>query len=219
MNQNTVLRRCQELAGEPGEWTSDNLSGFLHRFRPKGNGLTELYEGVPFGSEIVKRLKAVMKIDGSDSGLSLSVNNAIPVDEAKALSIARKFINNMRKLGKELGEEELTDLFPTTLDLVPRGGDLKKCRDNSVTGDALFLLCQIVDEALMGAANHDSAAAVMSEAIYTLVYDFPLVYYIQWPIYADCFRTKDPFQPCFDMWRRRMKWRIIKGGDIEVFFP
>lgn len=136
-----------------------------------------------------------------------------------ALAIIKKFFTKLRKLGAELGEQEMVDLFPTSLKLSARRGQLKKYRDNSRTNDAVRLICDIMDSALMASANGESPATVMKEAIYTLVYDFPLLYYTQWPIYADCFKTKDPFQPWFDMWQRKVKWRFSNGGEVEVFLP
>lgn len=219
MNQTALLKRCQAIAEEPGDWTEDDLAGFFHRYRPSGSGLEKLYADVPRGDEIVKRLKAVLSVDGTDEGLSLSVNKPLPVEPAKAVSIVKKFFTNMRRWGNELAEDDLTDAFPANADFVARPGEIGKYRDNKATHEALCVLCDLTEGALSDAAGPKMAGVIMTEAVYTLVYDFPLTYYIQWPNYAKGFQAKDPFRPHFDMWHHKVKWRLVARKRVEVFSP
>ena len=111
MNRNQLLQRCCKIAGESGTWETDDLSLFFDRFRPNGNGLDEVYAGVEHGDAIVSRIKAVMKMDGTDKGMALECRKPKPIDGAKAISLAMKAVTNIKKLADELDEDELAGMF------------------------------------------------------------------------------------------------------------
>ena len=213
MNRNQLLQRCCKIAGESGTWETDDLSQFFHRFRPNGSGLDEVYAGVEHGDAVVKRIKAVMKMDGTDKGMALECRKPKPVDDAKAISLAKKAVTNVKKLADELDDDELAGMF-TPSDYELKSGQLSRYRQNSLTDDRICVMCEVVDDIFI---SSDAVAAVMFEAVYTLVHSFPLTYYIQWPIVAGDYTTKDPFKPFFDLWCRKVQWRFTKSNTVEVF--
>ena len=215
MNQKELLKRCCKYAGDSGTWDTDDLTQFFHRFRPSGAALNEIYDGVEYGDAVTKRIKAVMNMDGTENGMAVECRNPKPTDDAKALLLAKQAISNIKKLADELGDDELAEMFAPS-DFQIKSGQLSKYRENNVTHERFCIMCEVVDGIMFAS---ESAGAVMFEAAYTLVYNFPLAYYIQWPIYAADFKAKDPFKPFFDMWCQKVKWRFNKGDVVEVFTP
>jgi hypothetical protein len=215
MKQEQLLKRCCEHAGGSGTWTTDDLNGFFHQFRPAGKDLAKIYDGVEHGDGVTKRIKAAMKIDGTTKGSMLAVNNPTAVDDNKALALVKKLLTNVRKLAGELGDDELAEMFAAS-DFVMKSGERNKYRQNNLTLEPHNIMCEVADGIMFGS---DSTAAVMFEAVYTLVHNFPLAYYIQWPIYASEFKTKDPFKPFYDLWVRNVEWRFIKGQVVEIYTP
>ena len=215
MNKEELLKRCCKFAGESGTWETDDLEQFFHRFRPTGDGLGEIYDGVEHGDAVTQRIKAVMRMDGADTGMAVECRNPKPTDDAKALSLAKKAISNINKLAGELGDEELEEMFrPAGFEM--KSGQLSKYRQNNLTHDRFCVMCEVADGIMF---DSKAAGAVMFEAAYTLAHNFPLAYNIQWPIYAADFKTKDPFKPFFDMWCQKVEWRFNKDNHVEVFTP
>ncbi|MEO0819454.1 MAG: hypothetical protein AAF074_03415 [Pseudomonadota bacterium] len=215
MNKRQLLQRCCKIAGGSGVWETDDLSQFYHRFRPNGNGLEEVFVGVDHGNAIVSRIKAVMKMDGTDKGMALECRAPKPIDDARAIALAKKAVANVKQLATELDEEELSEMFKAS-EFELRSGQLSKYRQNSVTDERVSVMCDVVDDIMIGS---DAAAAAMFEAAYTLAHDFPIAYYIQWPAVASEFKTEDPFKPFFDLWCHKIKWRFNKSNTVEVFTP
>jgi hypothetical protein len=156
-----------------------------------------------------------MRADGTDRGQSVQCRISRPVDEAKALSLVKKAISKIKNLAAELGDDELEELF-TAADYHSRPGKLSQYRQNELTNERLFIMCGAVDEIMI---DSKAAGAVMFEAAYTLAHSYPLAYYIQWPLVAAEFMTKDPFKPFFDLWHRKVAWRFTKGNSVEVYTP
>ena len=215
MNKKQLLQRCCRIAGGSGVWATDDLSQFYHRFRPNGEGLEEVFDSVEHGTAIVNRIKAVMKMDGTDKGMALECRAPKPIDDAKAITLAKKAVANVKQLAIELDDEEISTMF-TAREFQIKSGQLSKYRQNSVTDERVCIMCEAVDDIMI---RSDAAAAVMFEAAYTLAHDFPLAYYIQWPAVASDFNTEDPFKPFFDLWCHKVKWRFNKTNTVEVFTP
>jgi hypothetical protein len=213
----SILERCRDLLDLKKAPAGDELQGFLGRFRPKGEGLDELFDGIDGGAEIAKRIKAVMKADGTDAGLSLSVNKPVATTDDKAQALVKQFFGKVNQLARELDDDEVAELFPKSPKITLKKNVYKKFRENKRTNQAFEYLFTMTDE--IAIAEGDTTAADMHDAIYTLVYDFGLCNYIKWPDYANAVKTKDPFKPYFDLWRRNIRWRLISKDEVEVFLP
>lgn len=218
MNQTVLFKRCQQIAGAQQKLNRVGLAGFLNRFRPTGRGLSKLYQDVPHGPEIVQRIKAVMKIDGTNSGPHLRVNDPLQVTPSQALAIVEKFHRNMRQWGEEIEDEDVGRFFTTELKINIKQSRRKTFPVSSQMNMAMWSLQGSTYYAIEDCASSSTSAAVMYDAVISLCHDTLLMHYVQWPAFAHCFKTKDPFQPWFDMWRRRITWRLEKGNVVNVFY-
>jgi len=216
--EDALLERCRKYAGADGRWTSQDVAGFFHRFRPDGKGLSEIYSGVGFGDEISKRLTAAMKVDGTTKGPTLSANNRMPVNARQAVALVKVLCGKIRKLAREFDDEELAERFVANR-FVVRAGERRKYARNDYTAESIEMLC---DSAFSVVYDTWATANVLDTGIYRLfsVSRFsPLAFYVQWPVCADRFQTVDPFKPFFDLWRRGVEWRLTDGKVAEVFTP
>jgi hypothetical protein len=152
----------------------------------------------------------------------------VPVDGKKTTALVRKLLNNVQRLAKEVGDDELAEAFVAG-DVVVRTGQRKKFRRNRVTDERTEMLHDVAHSILY---ESTATVTVMWWAVQTLVHDYSsgkrldlsssvswLPYYIQWPTCASRYRTKEPFKPFFDLWARDVAWRFAKGKVAEVFTP
>jgi hypothetical protein len=216
--EDALLERCRKYAGASGRWTSKDIAGFFHRFRPDGQGLAEIYSGVEHGEEISKRLIAAMKVDGTTKGSTLSANNLIPINEKQAVALVKLLCAKIRKLSQEIDDDELAERF-VAKQFVIHAGKQRKITQNDYTAEGIEMLC---DTAFSLVYESCATASVLDSGIYSLFARgvlSPLAFYIQWPVCADRFQTVDPFKPFFDLWRRGVAWRLTDDKVAEVFTP
>jgi hypothetical protein len=210
-----LLDRCREYAGASGRWKKEDLAGFFQRFRPDGKGLSDIYSGLEHGQELSKRLIAVMKVDGTTKGSTLSANKLIDVDPRRAQALVKRFCKNMQRLARERDHEEMAARFAVSRFIVC-AGRRKRFASNDRTREAIEMACDLAFDIVY---ESPATAFVLGEAVYTLVGFTPLAFYLQWPICADQVRSVDPFKPWFELWRRGVEWRFISANEVEIFTP
>ncbi len=211
-----LLERCRAYAGAKKErWTEKDVAGFFQRFRPRGEGLSEIYAGVEHGDQIVERLVAAMEVDGTTEGSTLSANNLVPVTGDEAMALAQRFCENVRELAVELSNEELAERF-TAGKFVLRAGARDRYELNDLTDEAIEMLWDTMYDVFYESA---SPASVLNTGVRALVGGRLLPFYIQWPVCSGRVQISDPLAPLFEMWRRGVAWRIVENRVVEVFTP
>lgn len=212
-----LLDRCRKHLGltKKKKLTDDDIAGLFQQFRPSGDGLEKIYAGVEHGQEIARRLAAAMQVDGTTEGSTLSANKQQPVSDNEAIAIVKSFCENVHKLALEMDHGELAERFKTSK-FVLRAGQRKNYKLNPATDDAIEMLWDALYDVFYESC---SPAVVLSGAVKKVVGQRILPFYVEWPLCADRFQTSDPLAPIFQMWQRRLAWRLAGDGVVEVFTP
>jgi hypothetical protein len=212
-----LLDRCRKQIGVKNKkkLTDDDIAELFQRFRPCGDGLEEIYAGVEHGQQIAPRLAAAMQVDGTTKGSTLSANNRLPVCDNEAIALVKSYCENVHELAKEMNDRELAERFKTS-EYVLCAGERDSYKLNQATDEAIEILWAALYDVF---SEYLSPAGVLSGGVKKLVGQRLLPYYIEWPICAERFQTSDPLAPLFQMWQRRIAWRLAGGGVVEVFTP
>src|SRR5438309_1359746 len=112
MTEEQILSRWKSLAGATSEepWTSENLAGFFQTFRPHGDHLADVFEGVVGASDILPRLMEVYEAtaEGYERGDAyFIVKNPKPLSVEHARELASLHLQSMGEIARTVGNKRL----------------------------------------------------------------------------------------------------------------
>jgi hypothetical protein len=115
----TTLESWKFLAGDtsPESWTPDHMATFFQCFRPDGQGLSQAFEGVVRGDEILARLLEVYRstADGwqgedTSDGYFL-VRNPSTTPASRVEDLIRRHLGRIAAMAEAVGHDELSSIL------------------------------------------------------------------------------------------------------------
>jgi hypothetical protein len=223
MTSQDLLQRCKEVVGDSqGEsWNAENLGPFFQHFRPNGRGLELVFEGVPHGDQILSRLKMVYTVAGETlQDAYFIVRSPRFASTSDARSWAKDHFENMSKLAREAGSEELAQMLgrPPAMSVV-RGLAPPRPTSPAQASNLECLLLDRIGDLILGLQPKSGLALTLREAFYYIACDFHLCDYLLWPVYEECVNVSDPFAPYFNLWKHGIEIRYPSNTEIVIYAP
>jgi hypothetical protein len=218
---------------ELGVWTEDCVNFLFHHFRPGGDGVEKVFQGVVRGEEILPRLKEVYlstaqgSVRENTSDAYFIVRQAEPLSTAQALEHCLKHLENMLRLLKtfrEDGEAVLEDvsrvLSPLpTIQVLPGSAPDAPIDDDSPDLTLYEAICDLTTDLTYQWEHVDSHAFLLDDAFYYLACDYLLERYLTWPLFRDLTDLEEPFAPYFELWKHGAKYRFTDSRHVTVYVP
>jgi cell wall assembly regulator SMI1 len=195
---------------QAAHWGDDPFSHFLHDFRPDGAGLEPLFEGMPQGEAVLRRLRQVLAAGTEGQGDAYVVARKPPLGTAADIeALAREHLSKIADMCRALGPEGFGHHTPRDLHalLDPDRRVQVLVQPFAPTGERganapgiQSLLYEIVTEFGSSAAQ-SLHADLLADPLYHLACSYELAYYILWPHLAEERNVLAPFDAYFELWR------------------
>lgn len=223
-----LKERCRAASGMDA--TSDvdpnAMIGFFQRFRPDGNGLVGLYDGLPHGDEYQERLERLFNAAGDDRRPTggrdayFVVRQPPTITPEAAEFHATRWLGSLCRMAVRIEHEELSKHLLT----LPRVRVLEGAAPKQPKADleSFPLLKAIkVHAASMteGLATQCQVVYLLREAYYFTACDAMLRDYLLWPAYAETLGEADPMAGYFELWRHGIKVRVFHDDMIDLYLP
>lgn len=191
----------------------DRWYGVFQGYRPHGDGVEEVFAGLPDADEYVARIKAVCAASYHDDWARdgyFVVRRPRPATEDELLALGRELLDGLRVLARAAGRESrrLLSLLPTSaaVEVFPAEAFDRKHPDH----------LDVLDEVRSAMPPRDFGDRVIQlrEGFYSVACDFWLAYYLQWPYYRGRV-PQDVFRPYFDLWARGYRC-AVQGGSLRL---
>src|SRR5262249_35880590 len=149
------------------------------RFRPLGDGVEQVFRGVPHSAQYVSRLLPVYH---ATSGIACAqdmyfvVRTPVTTTTAELQSLGYDFVLGLRDLAAVIGNKELSDYLAqvSAIQVVP------KAQLNRTNNDDTIVL-EAIGEWVIAVSDAADQIPQMREAFYSVACDYFLAYYLQWP--------------------------------------
>ncbi len=208
------LRAADLPAQEPNK---DLFFGLFEKFRPSGEGVAQLLEGVLHGPEIASRLMECFEAtkEGYQPGEAYSlVRKAIyppdPIEIARLLTQHHQYTQSIAAL---MGESELLEVLRgcTTAAIGYHDVDLENYEDSI---DAW--VSEVISDYVSGlrqqlGSSPESRYPILwlAEAFYSIAADYHLAEHLLWPVFRDKSNIPDPLKPYFELWKLGLRPSIL----------
>jgi hypothetical protein len=196
----------------------DDLFYYFNFFRPGGEGVDKVFEGIIGGKEIADRLRLVYQATKESQHLYFIVCRSLPATGKRLIELTTQHYKKVAQIAREHGEcEELIQLFDkfpkieiTTEPAPDRRQPDPNCPETWVYG---VVICDWF--------NHlepvQSDALLMEEAFYSIACDYYLAHYLMWPLYRNSTTIEEPFAPYFELWRHGAHSIFTEPGKVLVY--
>ncbi|MEM0926445.1 MAG: apolipoprotein acyltransferase [Planctomycetota bacterium] len=238
MSSTNLLQRCQELAESKNCGSStcapdpesqsdaDSLIGFFQLFRPDGDQLEGLYDGIEAGDELTERLRFLFQVAGNNRrpqggrDVYFIVRDSPKLTVEQAEHHATQWLEGLRQLAEFVGDDETT----TGLSQLPQirvleGLPPKHPKDPAERAGLLNLIEGRCTELTSKVADADAHAALMRQAYYFIACDAMLRDFLMWPFYRRPTGLADPFRGYFMLWVHGVKFRIFQENLVDLYLP
>lgn len=233
------LTRCREITApsitaveQPGCTESpelsdaDSLIGVFQHFRPDGEGLPELFDGLPIGDQLVERLELIYEYAGDNRRPAGGRDAYFIVRSPKKLTVeaaehhGETWLNGLREIANAVGDTATAE----RLAQLPRMRVLEGIppkhpkRDEERSGLLKVLLNNARN--LTGAVSGvDPHAALLRSAYYFIACDHMLRDYLMWPFFAKQTGLTDPLRSYFRLWSHGVKYRTFREDQLDLYLP
>jgi len=225
MEKAETLARWKALVGDTSErpWEDEDLDFFLHRFRPLGRGLEQVFEGVKLGGEVLPRLVELYEATAEGYGESekdepvFVVHRPKLLTERRVLELARQHAQRMGQIGQRVKQEAVARLAVRIPEIEVHRGESAPDADElpEFEGQVLAACADF-----LGALEPmESEALLLRDSLYYLGSDYLLGYHILWPLYLHETDLIEPFQPHFELWMHGAQSRFESAEKLGVYVP
>ena len=197
-----------------------DLFGLFQQFRPSGDGIERLFADVPDGSQYVSRLREVFRSTNDPAGandLYFVVRSPCPSTDEELGEIGSAFLRELLALAEIIQNEELRRYLLR----IERVEVVSKSHLNWNNDDNLLVM-EVIHDWLGTIGEYEDRIMRMHEAYYSIACDFFLMYYLQWPYFANrC--SRDIFRSYFELWQRdadaSFEGQCLQIGRCEISQP
>jgi len=213
------IARWGELVGVRNASEPSNLVGLFQDFRPDGAGVEKVFEAMPFGDEVLNRVKGIYECTSAgfkktDVYFIPRPLSACPEPEARKL-IAAHF-TQLRQIALDAEEAEISDLLDnTTLTRVPT---LKEIDRQSLTDESPEAwIYDMITDYFWALTPQPSPLLLLRDAMYGIANDIFLRNFLLWPMYEKNAPHPDPFRPYYNLWCRGISYAFHAPDDCRFF--
>ncbi len=223
-----LFERCREAARIDPELPEepDSLIGFFQTFRPDGRGLEGLFDGVPSGDDLHRRLERLFEAAGDDRrpeggrDAYFIVRRARLIGPKQVERLAQQWLEQLRLLASELDDREtarLLDRGPAVR--VLEGIPPKHPKRPEEKVPLLVAFEERVPRLIERIEPKSDSADLLRQAYYFVHCDAMLRDFLMWPLYSHGVEIDDPFGPYFELWAHGIKYRIFQDSQIDFYMP
>ena len=204
----------------------DALIGFFQTFRPDGRGLESIFDELPSGNQLHRRLDQLFAVAGDDRrpqggrDAYFVVRGLQPIEPERVRELANQWLANLRQLAIELGNPVVAaELDPSPAVRVLEGLPPKHPKREEEKASLLKAFQQSIPQLVERIEPKCEYAELLRQAYYFIHCDAMLRDYLMWPLYADSVEVRDPFESYFELWRHGVKYRIFQSAQIDFYIP
>jgi hypothetical protein len=178
--------------------TKDTLHGLFQAYRPHGDGVEEVFNGISNSQQYVERLHLVYAATADDACANdayFVVRRPPPSTPEHAHEAAGRLVSELRHLAVVIGNQELSCYLGqvASAEVVPDGMLNLLHDDNELVQEA-------IGDWVIGVEDTQDRIPQLREAFYSIACDYWLAYYLQWP-YFERWYNRDVFRPYFELWQ------------------
>jgi hypothetical protein len=218
LTKRQVLARWKKLAGDrsPGAWKDEeDVSGLLEQFRPGGEGIEAVFEGIERGDEVCARLREVYQAtERGGVGLYFIPVPAVTPERAEVEALLHGHVGRLREMAAALEDAEAMAVLETMPEVEWVEGELPQ--DEEGKEWEAYLVDVRIDFTIDTIKAVRSHALLLEEALYMATTSPAVRDYVLWPLYRDSSPVEEPFGPEFELWKRGIEWAFRRPGTIAV---
>lgn len=223
-----VLRQMGEAIGLAPDATlgDDAFVGFFQTFRPDGNGLTGVFNGLHVADELHERLDELFEVAGDDrrpqggKDAYFVVRNPDEIAPQLVQMAGERWIERLQGLAKSLGRHsEAEQLAGVEKVRVLEGIPPKHPKQEHEKTELLRLLKEKIPIWLEGSEADTPLTASLRAPYYFITCDAMLRDYLMWPLYRQSVPSPEPMEPYFQLWKHGIKWRVYQEKQVDLYIP
>lgn len=223
-----VLRQMGEAIGLSPDETLDEdaFVGFFQSFRPDGNGLAGVFDGLDVADELHERLTELFEVAGDDrrpqggKDAFFVVRNPGEIAPQLVQLAGERWIERLQSLAKSLGHDsEAERLAGVEKVRVLEGIPPKHPKQEHEKTELLRLLKDTIPTWLEGPEIDTPLTASLRAPYYFITCDAMLRDYLMWPLYQERLPTPEPMEPYFQLWKHGIKWRAYQEKQVDLYIP
>jgi hypothetical protein len=180
----------------------DRWYGVFQGYRPRGDGVEEVFAGLPDAPEYAARIRSVCQVTLYERWAQdayFVVHTPQPEPDEQLIGFGQELLRGLRLIAVFAtlsGKRELHEYLSGVSRVVvaPPG----KCNRNHE--DHQFVH-ETVGDILRGFQDYSHRIVQLREGFYSVACDYWLAWYLQWP-YFHKWVPQDVFRPYFDLWSR-----------------
>ena len=236
MSTSTFLNRCHQIAAEigcqaksqssPEMNDAESLIGFFQLFRPRGDGLHELFSELDCGEQLIERLTSVFHAAGEgqrpDGGRDayFIVRSPQPIHTEQAEHYATQWLMGLQSLAMHVGQTGVAEILTSLPRIrILEGIPPKKPKHADECSSLHLAINQQACELTTQIHETDPHAKLLRLAYYFVACDAMLRDYLMWPFYSESCSIADPFHSYFMLWRHGVKIRIFQEDQVDLYLP
>jgi hypothetical protein len=188
----------------------DRWYGVFQGYRPHGDGVEEVFVGVPDAEQYAARFREVCAASYHDDWARdgyFVVRCPRPALEAELVALGGELLDGLRVLAKAAGRDgrPLLSLLSGVggAEVVPSSAFPTKHPHHI---DVVYA----AGDVLPGRGDYGNRIVQLREGFYSVACDFWLSHFLQWPYYQDWLR-RDVFRPYFGLWARGYRCSVQPG--------
>jgi hypothetical protein len=136
------------------------------------------------------------------------VRSPQPWQPAEVEPLGHTFLDNLRRLARIIGDRELSGLLAATKRV--RLGNIES---GAYESDEHICVYETVGDWLIEVTDYSDLLPALDEAYYSVACDSWLTDYLRWPYY-ESLCDRDVFAPCFELWRRGLRFAFDQGSLV-----
>lgn len=207
---------CNVNVAKP--WTTEeDLFAYFKLFRPDGEGVERVFEGINRGDEVLARLMPFYEwTRDSVEHAYFIVQSPLTTTHSELLAIMSLYFEKIRQIAVEFEEKKLAALVES---IQIEARQEKAPPHPAVPEPNLFYVHEMVGDWFRSLKPSPSDVILLEEAFYSLAGSYELARYLMWPIYRDATPIDDPFAPAFQLWIRGADFRFASSKQVIVYAP
>jgi hypothetical protein len=221
-----LKQRIQVTAGIDAETDTDSMIGFFQKFRPDGQGLQGLFDGLPRGEQYRDRLDRLFQAAGEDRRESGGRDAYFVVRQPPAISPevaefhATRWLESLRRMALRVKQPELSGCLNSLPRIRVLEGNPPKQPKRDQESFPLLKAIKVHGASLTdGIAGECQVVSLLREAYYFIACDWVIRDYLLWPAYANELDESDPMAGYFELWRHGVKLRVFHDDMVDLYLP
>ncbi len=193
----------------------DRWFGVFQGYRPNGDGVEEVFAGLPDATEYATRIRSVCRAahhDGWERDAYFVVGRPQPATDVELVAFGQEILSGLRLvaiLATLSGRRDLHEYLSRVnhVAVVPAAACDRKNDDHTRVHEAL-------GDILTGFHDYEHPAVRLREGFYSVACDYWLAWFLQWP-YFHGWIPRDVFRPFFELWARGCLV-AFHGGTLTI---